>query len=73
MQFVIVKVLRVTIAYSVSSRTRANELWSPPHAVVLTGVTIWAICSVIQSMTSIVGWPTMVSSGFADMMRLTVV
>ncbi len=53
-------------------RTNADEPWSLPQAVVLTGATICAICSVIRSMDSVIGCPTMVSSGFAAMMRLTV-
>jgi hypothetical protein len=35
--------------------------------------TICAICSVIRSMDLVVGCPTMVSIGFAAMMRLTVI
>jgi hypothetical protein len=42
------------------------------HAVVLTGATIWAICSTILFMVSVVGCPMMTSRGFAAMMRLTV-
>ncbi len=38
----------------------------------LTGATICAICSIIQSMDLVVGCPTMVLSSFAAMMRLTV-
>jgi hypothetical protein len=59
----------VTVALSTSSRANANEPWSPPHAVVLMGAIIYAICSVIQSMDLVVGCPMMVSSGFAAMMR----
>jgi hypothetical protein len=73
MQSVVVVTLQVMIGYSTLSRTKANEPCSMPQAVVLMDVTIWAICSVIQSMTSVMGYPMMVSRGLADMMRLTVV
>jgi hypothetical protein len=65
---------RVTVAYSTSLRPNANEPWSLHHAVVLTeaGGTICAICSIIQSMDSVVGCLTMILSGFAAMTRLTV-
>jgi hypothetical protein len=46
--------------------------WSPPHAVVLMGTTICTICSIIRSMDLVVGFPTMVLSGFAAMMRLAI-
>jgi hypothetical protein len=42
------------------------------HAVVLTGATICTISSIIRSMDLVVGCPTIVSSGFATMMRLTI-
>jgi hypothetical protein len=44
----------------------------PPHVVVLTGATIWAICSTVLFMVSVVGCPTMTLRGLATMMRLTV-
>ncbi len=53
-------------------KSNANEPWSLPHAVVLMGTTICTICSIIRSMDLVIGYPTMVSSGFAAMMRLTV-
>ncbi len=42
------------------------------RAVVLTGATSCAICSIIWSMDLFVGCPMMVSSDFATMMRLTI-
>jgi hypothetical protein len=50
----------------------ARDPWSPHHAVVLTGATIWAICSVILSMDALVGCLMITSSGFAAMIRFTI-
>ena len=62
-----------TVDDALDADVGARDSCSPPQAVVLTGATIWAICSVIRSIASVVGWPTMVSCGLADMIRLTVV
>ncbi len=51
---------------------KRREPCSPPHAVVLTGATIWAICSITLSMILVVGWPTIKSSGLATILRATI-
>ena len=50
----------------------ASDTWRTLHVVVLTGATIWVICSTVFFMVSVVSYRTMKSRGLAAIMRLTV-